>query len=76
MSRPTFFADLFCRPFLRAFADVCQPLPTFSTQQLPAYIEALLAFANLLLPTFTTSLCRSLLPASLAGFCQRIPSVC
>jgi hypothetical protein len=37
---------------LRAFADVCQPLPTFLTQQLPAYIEALLAFANLLLPTF------------------------
>jgi hypothetical protein len=45
-------ANLFCRPFLGAFADICQPMPTFSTQQLPAYIEALLAFANLLLPTF------------------------
>jgi hypothetical protein len=32
--------DLFCRPFLRAFADFCQPFPTCSIQQLQAYIEA------------------------------------
>jgi hypothetical protein len=38
MSRPTFFADLFCA-HLQTFASLCQP---FQWQQLPAYIEALL----------------------------------